>query len=336
MIQTKAYLLPLIIAILIWYISRQLRIFLNHYKFIRKNTPLWLQNTMVFVLMFIILAFISQLLSTSLAEFSTRIDHYENNIQKFNAQIIKDYQFNFIEVINTNIGNIKLSSILHPVVNGLTAFLSDGFLILMFIIFIVLEENIFIQKFRLLFPTEDKLETFQILIKKIDRSFSRYISLKTLVGLLTAVLSYLVLLILGVSSPILWAFIIFLLNYIPSVGSLIATAFPTLVAFLEQGQLIDGVYVLIALGAVQIVVGNIIEPKIMGNSLNISPFVVIVALVIFGAIWGIMGTVLSVPITVMLIIIFSQFESTKPIAILLSETGKIGDSTPVNQNENAD
>jgi predicted PurR-regulated permease PerM len=79
----------------------------------------------------------------------------------------------------------------------------------------------------------------------------------------------------------------------------------------------------VSIGTIQLVVGNFIEPKIMGNSLNISPLVVLVALIVWGAIWGIVGMLLSVPITVMMIIIMAQFENTKSLAILLSATGEL-------------
>jgi predicted PurR-regulated permease PerM len=140
---------------------------------------------------------------------------------------------------------------------------------------------------------------------------------------LTGFLSYIVLLVLGVHSPILWAILIFLLNYIPSIGSLIATTFPAIFAMLQFGDLSSGIWVLVSVGTIQLVVGNFIEPKIMGNSLNISPLVVLVALIVWGAIWGIVGMLLSVPITVMMIIIMAQFENTKSLAILLSATGEL-------------
>jgi predicted PurR-regulated permease PerM len=103
----------------------------------------------------------------------------------------------------------------------------------------------------------------------------------------------------------------------------LATLLPTLVAVLQSGELALGLWVLGLVGIVQVLIGNFLEPKIMGNSLNISPLVVLMSLVAWGAIWGILGMVLSVPLMVMGIIIMSKFDSTRPIAILLSENGKV-------------
>ena len=120
-----------------------------------------------------------------------------------------------------------------------------------------------------------------------------------------------------------WAFLIFILNYIPTIGYLIATLFPALISLLQFGTFINPMIVLVAIGSIQFLVGNVIEPKLMGNSLNVSPLVVLISLAFWGTIWGVTGMILSVTITIMIIISCSQFKSTKWIAILLSENGNI-------------
>ena len=142
-------------------------------------------------------------------------------------------------------------------------------------------------------------------------------------SLLTGVLSYLVLLLLGVDFPILWAFIIFLFNYIPYVGSLVATLLPALFVIFQKGSFLSFLWVLVAVECVQILVGNYIEPKVMGKTLNLSPLIVILALSFWGAIWGIVGMILSVPIISVLVIIMAHFSSTKSVAIFMSEQGNI-------------
>lgn len=120
-----------------------------------------------------------------------------------------------------------------------------------------------------------------------------------------------------------WAFLIFILNFIPTIGSLIATLFPALFCLLQFGEFSQFATVLTVVGSIQLLVGNIIEPKVMGNSLNLSPLVALISLSFWGTLWGITGMVLSIPITVIIVIILSQFNYTKPIAILLSEKGKL-------------
>lgn len=92
---------------------------------------------------------------------------------------------------------------------------------------------------------------------------------------------------------------------------------------LQFGEVMPGIWVLIIVGAIQLIVGNYLDPKLTGNTLNVSPLIVILGLAFWGAIWGIIGMFLSVPITVMIIIILSEFPATQPIAILLTKNGNI-------------
>ena len=117
--------------------------------------------------------------------------------------------------------------------------------------------------------------------------------------------------------------IIFILNYIPYIGSLIAVAFPVIMSVLQFYSASLTLVLLIGLMLCQIVVGNLIEPRLTGKTLNLSPVVILLALSIWGSIWGVSGMILSVPIMVMIMIILSEFRSTKPLAILMSQSGKI-------------
>ena len=127
----------------------------------------------------------------------------------------------------------------------------------------------------------------------------------------------------SLEGAVLWGFIAFVLNFIPTIGSIIAVLIPVIFALI-QFPFISDVFILFTfLIIIQFVLGNIIQPKMMGNKLNISQFVVILSLVIWGAMWGTIGMFLSVPLMVILLIIFSQFEHTKSLAILISGDGKI-------------
>jgi predicted PurR-regulated permease PerM len=189
-----------------------------------------------------------------------------------------------------------------------------------------LEEPIFPKKLKAMYPDKERYNHMNNLVNKIDFSIGNYIALKTLVSLLTGFLSYFALLFIGIDAPLFWAFLIFVLNFIPTIGSLIATLFPTFFALLQFGEITPAILVLAIVGSIQLIVGNLVEPRLMGNTLNISPLVVFLTLSLWGVMWGITGMLLSVPITVILIIIMSEFPATQPIAILLSQKGKINNT----------
>jgi predicted PurR-regulated permease PerM len=196
-------------------------------------------------------------------------------------------------------------------------------MIIFYVIFIFIEESLIEHKIQLIFTNEKQYASVQTTLRKVDKSMSSYISLKSLISLTSTTLSYFILLAVGIESPLFWAFLIFMLNFIPSVGPIIGTLLPALFSLIQFGEFLPFLIILIGVGTVAMIVGSLIEPRIMGNTLNISALVAILSLALWGSIWGIIGMFLSVPITVAMIIVLSQFSSTRSIAILLSEKGGV-------------
>ncbi len=323
LIITKSYLIPIVIAIIIWFLIRELRQFLQRSDIIKNHFPIWLQNIIVFALIFSVISLVSSLLTNSITQFSEVIPSYQGNIQTINNSLQESLGIDIIDRIEEYTGSLEISRMVQPLLNSVTNILSDGFLILLYCIFLLLEETTFPNKLKLMFSDNQTYKQFIALLDTVDQSVGSYFSIKTLMSVLTGILSYIVLRIIGVDSPILWSFIIFLFNYIPSIGSLVATTFPIIIAMLQFGEILPGIWVLIGVGSIQILVGNFLEPRLMGNTLNISPLVVLISLFSWGAIWGIVGMILSVPIMVMLIFIFAQFPSTRGLAVMLSRNGKL-------------
>jgi AI-2 transport protein TqsA len=169
------------------------------------------------------------------------------------------------------------------------------------------------------------------ILSHAQEDIQTYLWIKTVTSTVTGVVSYFILKWVGVDFAGFWAFTIFLLNFVPTVGSIIATLFPAILALIQFETIYQFLFVLISVGTVQIVVGNFLEPKLMGRSLNVSPFVVILSLTLWGSIWGIAGMFLSVPITVMMLIVFAHFEQTRYLAILLSGDGCLSPNPKVVQ-----
>ncbi len=323
LIQGKSILIPFVFALLLWFIVRNIREELNRIPFVKKYFPLWLKNLIPSVLLIVILTFITKLLTVNINTLTKSYSLYEGNVMVLINQVNELFQINILEYVKSNSSNFNFGNILQKIIESLTGLVSNTFIIIIYALFILLEETHFYIKLKTVIPGKTQFMQLTYVLDKIDKSVSKYIGLKTLVSFITGFLSYLALLFIGVDAPLFWAFLIFLLNYIPTIGSLIATIFPVIFCLLQFGDLFKGLLVLSIVGGIQIIVGNILEPKLAGNTLNISPFVAIFALSFWGAVWGITGMFLSVPITVIMVIIFSNFENTKAIAIMLSEKGKI-------------
>lgn len=318
------FIIPIVLAILIWFLIKELRSFFSKLPIIGKKIPKWLLTILSTLILFIVFGFVINLLVSNFNKLSDNIPAYEKGLEHFNEQMKNKYNLDFSSVISNFMGKYDFSDIIKQVLNSLTNLFSNALLIGFYVLFMFFEETIFTKKLASIYKDDSKkYAEIKHTLSKINDAITTYISLKTLVSILTGILSYITLAIIGIDTPFFWAFLIFVLNYIPTVGSLVATIFPATIALLQFGDLTHFFVTLSIIGTIQLVIGNFIEPRLMGNSLNISSFVVILSLTFWGMIWGITGMFLSVPITVILIILFAQFKTTKPIAVLLSDKGEV-------------
>jgi AI-2 transport protein TqsA len=319
----KELMIPFVFAILIWFLVSKVRLLLVKIPFVKRRLPSWLQSLITSVFIFGILGFVGTILTKSINSLAKSYKNYQINVSFLKERIDATFQIDIGESFGNFLTDLNFGSILESIFTSLSGLFGSTFMILIYMLFVFLEANSFPHKIRAVCTTDEQYASVKDLLGKIESSMTNYIGLKTLTSVLTGLLSYFVLLIIGIDSPVFWAFLIFLLNYIPTIGSMVATLFPALFSLLQFGEFQPFFMVLLFVGVIQVLVGNFLEPKLMGNSLNISPLVTILALSFWGAIWGITGMFLSVPITVMLVIVFAQFPSTRPIAIMLSEKGKV-------------
>ena len=159
-------------------------------------------------------------------------------------------------------------------------------MILLFAIFIFIEEVHLNKKLKQIFSSSnEKYEKLNATLSKIEWSVARYLGIKTLISLITGVSSYIVFVFADLNFAIFWAFLIFILNYIPTIGSLLGTIFPSVFCLLQFGDFSMALTILLVVGSIQVIIGNFIEPKWLGNSMNISPLLSILSLVF----WSITG-----------------------------------------------
>ena len=322
LILAQNVLIPFVLAVLFWFMIRVMKKILGKIPYI-KQLPDWSLTIMSSVILLSLLFLVITMITINIRYLSVTLPGYEGNINKITQELRSRFELEFPMAWSNLTADIKFGTILTRIFSTLTGLFSNALIVLIFLIFILLEESTFQNKIRAMYPDDARYKKVDSLIKQIDQSVSSYLAIKTLISLLTGILSFMALLFIGVDAPFFWAFLIFILNFIPSIGSLIATFFPAFFALLQFGEITPAILVLAIVGAIQLVLGNFIEPRIMGTTMNISPLVVFLTLVLWGMIWGIAGMLLSVPITVIIIIIMSEFKTTRPIAILLSRNGKI-------------
>lgn len=323
LIYGRDFLMPLIFAFLIWFMVRQIKFVINKVKFFETRFPNWLKNLFSSIIIFSVFFLIATILESSIKSLVKSYSNYQSNIFLIALKINELFNIDAEALLKEFTSSVDIKSVLGSLLTSLTDMLGSTFLIIFYSIFIFLEEINFQKKIDLIFDDEFQLKQFKLVLNEIETSTSKYLGVKTLVSVFTGVLSFIVLYFVGIDSPMFWAFLIFLLNYIPAVGSLVATVFPAIFSLIQFAEFGPFVLILILVGSIQAVIGNIVEPKIMGHSLNLSPLVTILSLSFWGSIWGVTGMLLSVPIMVIIVIVMSKFPKTRPIAVILSDKGKV-------------
>ena len=203
--------------------------------------------------------------------------------------------------------------------NIVTNFAGNFSMIIFLLIFLVIEKKFLKLKITKIIKNKGKLKVFS----NINHDIYNYFRIKAFTSFLTAVLTFFILIIFNSDLAIAFGILSFFLNFIPYVGSLISIILPVIFSIVESYNLIYSIIILALLFLSHLFIGNLLENKLMGKALNISPIVLLIFLSIMGKLWGISGMFLSVPIMVVLIIILNNFKQTKNIAILLSEKGNL-------------
>jgi len=203
----------------------------------------------------------------------------------------------------------------------LEGFASNAIFVLVYLGFLIASRHAFERKAVKLFRLrEDRQDAMQVFLRVRD-AVERYLWIQTVTGLIIALASGVLMIALGLENPFFWAFLIFVVNYVPIVGAVAAILLPALFALAQFDGYTRPLLLLAGLWAITFVVGNILLPRMQGDSLNIDPLVLLFALAFWGALWGLTGMFLSTPLTVLAMVILAQFEGSRWIAVLLSADG---------------
>ncbi len=323
MVIGRDLLVPFMISIAIWYLINILSDYYHKITLGKWQVPRWASYIASLLTIMLVLNFLVGMISSNITEVKEAAPLYQENFTKLTAKIFDIFGIDKEPNIAQVFSQISLGPFITNLAGTLASLAGSASLIMIYVLFLMLEQKYFDAKLNRLLAGSPHKDTVFNILEHISADVKTYIGVKTFVSALTGGACYLVLVTVGVNNASFWAFFIFLLNFIPTVGSMLAVLFPSLLSLVQFDTFSPFFIVIISLVVIQMAIGNILEPKLMGNSLNLSPLVVMLSLALWGSIWGIAGMFLSVPFTVILMIIFSQFSKTKPIAIMLSQDGNI-------------
>ena len=321
----EALLLPLVIAIAIWYLINTLAAMFGRLQLKERELPRSVCLGLSFSTFALTLWGIGGFLGGRLEEVMRVIPVYQVNLtmRLENLPFLDMAAYQERGLMQMVTEWIDLPAYAASIASSFAGILASGGLISIYVLFLFLEQGRFDDKISALFGAGGQEGDVRKIIDRVRNDIQKYISIKMFTSSLTGLLSYLFLRAVDVDFAGVWGLVIFLLNFIPTVGSIIATIFPAMIALAQSDGYSLFLLVLAGIGILQVGIGNILEPRLMGSSFNLSPIVILLNLGLWGYIWGIPGMFLCVPFLIILTIILSHFPQTRYISVILSSDGKL-------------
>ena len=324
----RSFLVPIVIAILI-----TMLVGAGADRLKRLGVPEPLATLSAVVVLVIVITVVFNALAAQAESVAQAWPRYIERLNVMADQLLRWAGPQLASKVSEAVTNLDLVRQIPGLVGSAGSFLVNVVLVAIYVGFLLAERGRLTRKIHLLASNTRHAGDMQLGITAVSESIRRYLWIKTVMSLLTSAVSYATLKAIGVDFAETWALIIFLLNYIPSIGAFVGVAFPALLAIIQFDTLWQFFTIATLLAGAHVIIGNVIEPSLMGRTLNLSPFVLIASLGFWAMIWGIPGAILSVPLTTSLIIVCSHIPSLRWAAVLLSAEDPMAlDAVPLNDN----
>jgi predicted PurR-regulated permease PerM len=274
------------------------------------------------------------MMARGVAQFSNQADLYEARIDDLIRDVYGALSLTKAPTLSGLVTG-ETGQRLFTTVAGSVGDLSENIvLILIYVAFLYLASSAWSAKVEAMFPESEQRRRVDTVLDQSRRAIVTYLWTQTVISALITALTYGTLLIMGVENALFLAGLIFVLNYIPTLGSIVAAIVPPLFAlvqpeaawpaYMPDSPAVNAALVFAGVSLWQFAIGNFLQPRMMGESLNLSALVVLLGLAIWGALWGVAGMFLSAPLTVVLMVALAQSRQTYWIAVLLSANGQPG------------
>ncbi len=279
---------------------------------------------------FTAMALLSLVISIAISQFTGYMTTYQSQVEKVYSQIMEALPLEKVGVDKTKLLNPlsaspdgRVGDLLFGALRSVFNIASQALLVLIFLFFLLVGKS----------PNNPASGTVW---GEIDVNVKRYLIVKTLMSVVVGIIVWAILAVVGVPMALTFGVLVFLLNYVPNIGSIIATLLPLPIVLVDPSISTAEAIIAIALPTVvQFLLGNLVEPKLMGTSLDLHPATILLALIFWGTMWGIVGMLLAAPITAILRILLEKLEITAPLAHIMAgrlkgrerETGDRGQGT---------
>lgn len=320
LLELRTVFIPFFIALFLYFLLNATVRKLEHWRI-----PKALIMIGVLAVIFVALYLGGLLLFSGASSFIDNFPAYSARITRLIKDVLANLKLPLIDVkqyvAGIDWGNIfkpaQITSLVSGTIGTFTSFIGNMLLVLLLLMFMLGEKVPMVSRIaRTLSPAQ--ADDLLCMVAAIESRIQHYLFIKTLMSVATAAMAALILVVGRVDFVIFSALLVFFLNYIPTFGSLLSTIFPALITFLRYGFGLHFVLVTVGLMVMQFVMGNVIEPQIMGKRMDLSPIVILISLIFWGWLWGVVGMFLAVPITSAIKIVFDSIPGLKPLAAAMS------------------
>lgn len=324
-----AILAPFVMAVFVWYLINAIAKGLLGLKPAGFPLPRFLCFLLAILSLLGGLWFIYKLISVNAAEVLRAAPLYQTKLMELMPQFLSVFPPEYRPEMSDLAKYVDVGAFIKTMLQSFSGFAGKAMVVLFYTGFLLYEQRFFGRKLKEMMHARQSEARVHKTVKHIEDKIQRYIWVKTFISVLTGISTFLLLKYSNVSLAEFWGVMAFIFHFIPYVGAIAAVLLPSVAALVEHGDTTSLLMIVLGLSSLQVFFTSFLDPRMMGDSLNLSPIFIISAIAAWGALWGVPGMFLAVPILSAAVIIMSQFQRTRSFAILMSKTGEIDTSLDI-------
>ena len=320
-------LVPIVFSIMVMYVILGTARMLARVPGIGPALPAWVHHGLSTLVMLGALVVLGWMAMDSVDRLVARMPHYQGQLvalaQRGASLLGIESEPSWEGIRSAVLAQVDLQRLAGSTLGWAASLVGSLTVVGLYVAFLMIERRHFDAMVDALSPAPQRGARVRRIVGDINRRIGTYLALKTALSVLLGFASWVILAAMGVELAPFWALVVGLLNYVPYIGSVLGVALPALFALLQFGDLRTALMLAGGLSVVQFLNGNLLDPYLMGSSLNLSPFVILLCLAVWTALWGVPGAFLAVPVTASIVMVLAEFPGSRPIAVLLSRKGEV-------------
>ncbi len=323
----KGIFVPVVLSVLVVYVIDGLARLFTRIPAVGPLLPAYARFALSIVLIVLVLGYVARMLMASLNNVVALAPQYEtsllNLIQGIAQRVGMETAPTWDTLRRDLLAQISIQRLVGSTFVSVSAIAGSLVAVLLYGAFLLVEKRSFARKLSRMSTDPARTAHLQRIVADVNGRIGAYLALKTVVSIAQGLVAWAIMSAFDLQFAGFWAVLIGLLNYVPYIGTVLSVFFPVAFATMQFADPGPVLALLAALSVAQFFIGFFLDPWLMGSSLNLSPFVILVSITVWGALWGIPGAFLAVPVTACMAMVFAEFDATRPLAVLLSRNGEL-------------